>query len=403
MRMDKDTLAQRNRALTEAYHQRPLKYALRDQLLRAAAAIPLPARPAQRERVLLIRPDHLGDVLLATPAFGMLREALPGVELHALVGPWSSDILEGNRDLDQVLTLSFPGFRRTHAGHVSSPYRQAITDARRLRRIGYSAALILRPDHWWGAMLARWAGIPRRIGFDLPGMRPWLTDCLPFPPAHAVQHNALLAAYLAGIAAPGRDELTLRLRVQPADAAALDAELQQRGIAPARPIIVLHAGAGAAVKLWTEDSWRSVCSALMSEHQAVLVLTGSDAEAPLAARLAAAAGPDAHSLAGETDVRTLAALIRRALLALGPDSGPLHMAAALGTPSVALYGPADPLEFGPWGSAERHRAVTSSIACRPCRILDWRGDALENHPCVRDITPAAVLDAARRAIAAGRA
>lgn len=401
--MDKDALAQRNRALTEAYHQRPLKYALRDHILRVAASLPLPTRPSQQERILLIRPDHLGDVLLATPAFRLLREALPGAELHALVGPWSSDVLEGNPDLDQVLTLSFPGFRRARPGRVSGPYRQAAADARRLRQIGYSAALILRPDHWWGAMLARWAGIPRRIGFDMPGMRPWLTDCLPLPPAHAVEQNAQLAAHLAGIATPSRDALTLRLSVQESDAAALAAELHRRGIPAEKPLIVLHAGAGAAVKLWTEDGWRSVCSALMTEHQAALILTGSDAEAPLAARLAAAIGPEAHSLAGETSVRMLAALLRRALLALGPDSGPLHVAAALGTPSVALYGPADPLEFGPWGSAERHRAVASSIACRPCRILDWRGDAISNHPCVRDIMPAAVLDAARRAIAAGHA
>ena len=84
---------------------------------------------------------------------------------------------------------------------------------------------------------------------------------------------------------------------------------------------------------------------------------------------------------------------------LGPDSGPLHLAAAVGTPTVALFGPADPVEFGTWGSPEKHIMLWSSIGCRPCRVLDWGGDAPENHPCVREIPVGTVLDAARRAFA----
>ena len=81
-------------------------------------------------------------------------------------------------------------------------------------------------------------------------------------------------------------------------------------------------------------------------------------------------------------------------MVLGPDSGPLHLAAAVGTPTVSLYGPADPVEFGPWGSRGKHRVLTSPIACRPCRILDWGDDDLAWHPCLADISVKHVVDAA---------
>ena len=102
------------------------------------------------------------------------------------------------------------------------------------------------------------------------------------------------------------------------------------------------------------------------------------------------------SLAGETTVAELAALYDGATLVLGPDSGPLHLAAAVGAPTVTLFGPADPVEFGPWGDPARHAVLTTDIACRPCRILDWPDDDPAYHPCVRDIPPHAVIEAALR-------
>ncbi|MHB8629092.1 MAG: glycosyltransferase family 9 protein [Aggregatilineales bacterium] len=78
-------------------------------------------------------------------------------------------------------------------------------------------------------------------------------------------------------------------------------------------------------------------------------------------------------------------------------TGPLHLAVACGTPTVHLYGPTDPSEFGPWGDPNRHVVLTSAISCRPCRILDWPDTDAANHPCVRDIPPRAVIEAVLRA------
>ena len=96
----------------------------------------------------------------------------------------------------------------------------------------------------------------------------------------------------------------------------------------------------------------------------------------------------------------LISVISRSLVVLGSDSGPMHLAAAVGTPTVTLFGPADPIEFAPWGHRRNHAILTSPIGCQPCRILDWHDDNLEYHPCVRDITIGQVLDESRRVIQA---
>ncbi|MBZ0310373.1 MAG: glycosyltransferase family 9 protein, partial [Anaerolineae bacterium] len=185
--MDKAALAHRNSSMAEAFHQRPAKHIIRHALLCAIARLPIrQQRPTDTQRILLIRPDHLGDVLLITPAVHALRTALPEAEIHALVGPWSAKILAAYPEFDKVFTLPYPGFSRsTPNANLHSPYFLALRTARNLRLIGYDSVLILRPDHWWGALLAFLAGIPQRIGYDLADVSPFLTDALEPKREHA--------------------------------------------------------------------------------------------------------------------------------------------------------------------------------------------------------------------------
>ena len=128
------------------------------------------------------------------------------------------------------------------------------------------------------------------------------------------------------------------------------------------------------------------------------MVTGGPDEQALAAAVVAAAGDGVVNLAGQTPFGVLAALLAQASLVLGPDSGPLHLAVAVGAPTVHLFGPADPVRFGPWGPPARHRVLVSGWTCAPCGKLDWTD--LPEHGCVRDITPAQVLEAARALMAA---
>lgn len=393
--MDREALAQRNRALAAAIHRRTLKRRLRDGMLHAFARLPAPIQKTESERLLIIKPDHLGDALLATPAIQAIKRKRPDTSIDVLCGPWSADILAPYREIDNVRALPFPGFQRSSAGQTNA-WRLLLSSARQLRKIGYRRAFIMRPDHWWGALLAFLAGIPDRHGYATPGVAPFLTTACQLQHEHALEQNLRLAE--SWIGAIEREGIRLEYPLAAADREDIAGRMLDWGIKAGGSYVCIHPGSGASSKLWTEENCAQVADALAADFGAAVILTGGPAEAPLLEEIRARSSSDALRIAGATTVGQLGALYAGARAVLGPDSGALHLAAAVGCPTVALFGPADPLEFAPWGDPRQHAVITSDIACRPCRILDWRQDDAANHPCVRDISAGQVLAAARNVI-----
>src|SRR5579875_2071825 len=173
--------------------------------LRAARkARPLPGQPP---RILLIRPDHLGDLILTTPILQALREHASDAHLTMMVGPWSSEIVARHPALDHLLTSPFPGFSRTPQRPLA-PYKLLFKVARQLRREHFDLAINLRPDFWWGAALLYLAGIPRRIGYAIQPGTPFLTHTLsPRAREHATVSNLRLAsAGLQALRLPALEE-----------------------------------------------------------------------------------------------------------------------------------------------------------------------------------------------------
>ncbi len=244
--MDREALVLRNQAMAEAFHSTPLKHQARRALLKIASHIPIPnGRRTHAKRILLIRPDHLGDVLLTAPAIHALKNAHPNLEIHALVGPWSADVIANFPEVDLVLTLPFPGFSRSEKTSIRSPYQLAVSTAARLRRIGYGTVVIMRPDHWWGALTAQLAGIPERIGYDLPDVEPYLTDAIPLTHEHAVMQNVrLLDKWIE----PKTEALVNNFVVHENDLAYINGYLGTWGISKEKPIFCIHPGTGTTVK-----------------------------------------------------------------------------------------------------------------------------------------------------------
>ena len=392
---ERERLARRHLAQREALRWTGLRWRVRRWGLRALGPlITARARPASRTaaRFLVIRPDHLGDLLFITPALARLRQLHPDAHITAMVGPWGRAILKDNPDIDALILCPFPGFTRRPKASPWEPYRVLLDYAVILRAGGFDQAFLLRFDHWWGALLAAWAGIPRRVGYDTPETRPFLTRAHPHrPDAHAVLQNLHLVDPELVSARPASHPL----RFRPTVLDELWAEELVRALATeAGPLVAIHPGAGAPVKAWRPLAWARVADALIQRHGARVVLTGGPQERALAERIAAAMRHPARILAGQTTLGRLGALMARCALVMGPDSGPLHLAVAVGTPTVHLFGPADPRLFGPWGDPRRHRVLTSDWACIPCNRLDYPTDALPEHGCVRDIPEDAVLAAA---------
>jgi ADP-heptose:LPS heptosyltransferase len=248
-------------------------------------------------------------------------------------------------------------------------------------------------------MVAKLAGIPDRVGYDLPEVKPFLTHAIEHCHEHAVQQNLRLVEGWTGKVTP--EKTVYRFPIDSASESYANGYLQEWGIEPGQPIVCIHPGTGTWVKHWREDKWAEVADILADQLDSAIVLTGGHHELGLTRRIAAQMKYRACIMAGDTHIGQLAAVLNRARVVLGPDSGPLHLAAAVGAPTVGLYGPADPLEFGPWGSPQKHYVLVTDIGCRPCRIIDWGADDPEYHPCVREISIARVLDAARRAASSG--
>jgi lipopolysaccharide heptosyltransferase II len=354
-------------------------------------------------RILVIRPDHLGDQLFTTPALRVLREQAPDARITALIGPWGVPALRHYPHVSEILTLPFPGFTKKAKPSPWQPYTLLHRWAKRLRG-RYDLAVVLRFDHWWGALLAYLARIPLRVGYTVPEVAPFLSHAAPYiARRHQVIQNLKLLDWDEVSSHPSgniHDEATpldcpLEFHT-PEKAAIWSTEL----LGDAHPIAI-HPGAGAAIKLWRVDGWVTVADTLSRATGSKIILTGTQAEYPLCAEIAEKMEAEASVLAGKTALDQLAAVLSQCRLVLGLDSGPMHLAVATGTPTVHLYGPVNAETFGPWGSRNRHRVVVSAWPCIPCDRLDYGPNELANHPCVREISADAVLAAAQQALAAG--
>ena len=364
--------------------------------------------PSTAPRLLLIRPDHLGDLVTTTPVLAALKQHVPGAHITMMVGPWSSEVVARHPAIDRLIICSFPGFQRA-VQKALAPYILLFNVAKQLRRRQYDLAINLRPDFWWGATLLYLACIPRRVGYAVEPGKPFLTHALPFQsPEHATISNLRLAsAALQKLGYPPLEEPYTPERyplqfIPTAEEHKWVTELLKKdGIETATPIVVIHPGSGAAVKLWRTQGW-SVCAdaltkSLTTDTLVRIMLTGSTNERPMLEEIARGMESPALLVTGAT-IGQLAALLGRALLVLSVDSGPLHLAVAQGTPTVQLFGPTDPRIFGPWGPRERHIVLASTRRCPtcptiPCGRLDFPPQELADHPCVRLITEQQVLEA----------
>ncbi len=346
-----------------------------------------------RPWLLLIRPDHLGDLILWLPAVKALREARPEARLTALVGPWAEPALALVPWVDDIITFELPYFARRPKTDPAEPYRILLGLARRLRAFKFDVALNFRPDFWWGALLAAAAGIPERVGFNLRRVTPFLTRAVPFDPEeHQVVVNLRLIDEGLGLGLRPPFGPDLYPLVWPAHPGAAEAaEVWVKAHVPGRPRVGLVVEAGAPVKAWRREAWVGLGRALTREFGATLVVAAGPGRAGALGPLAAELGARLAAL----PVGVLAEVFRRCDLVVGLDSGPLHLAVAVGTPTVGLFGPVSPGRFGPWGPPERHRVVMADYPCAPCNRLDYRPGELPAHLCLRLLPLDPVLGAVR--------
>ncbi len=336
-------------------------------------------------RILVIQTAFLGDVVLTTPLFRALRRRFPDARVDALVTPAAAPLVEEDPHVDQVLRYDKKGGERM--GSV----------ARRLRSRGYDVIVAPHRSHRT-ALLARRIGAPVRVGFREAGFRWFYNRRVPRPPGlHEVDRNLEL---LRGLGlAPEPEDRVLHVGYTDREAREVERLLQGAGVAPDEPLAALAPGSVWATKRWTAEGFAAVGRGLR-ERGCRVVLLGGPGDRDVARQVAGGIGPGTVDAVGRTSLKALAAWMDRVALLVTNDSSPLHVAAARGTPVVAVFGATTlDLGFGPFHG--RSRVVQADLPCRPCGLHGGRACREGHFRCMRDIPPEAVLGACEELLGEG--
>jgi len=350
-------------------------------------------------RILLVRLRQIGDVVFTTPAVHALRRRFPSAHLTYIVEPAAAPVVAGNPHLDEVIVAPRRGGVRGLFDDLAL--------GRRLRAREFDLAI----DFHGGprASILTWLSrAPVRIGYEVAG-RSWIyTRPVARPrelrPRHSVMNQWDLLATL-DIAPPDPSASPMEMAADPAAAAAVDERLARAGAAAHDPLVVIHVSAGNPFRRWPAAHFVELVTALAIDDPARrIIVTSGPSEGDAADRVVAEArarlGSDAGRIlsCGEFSLAELRALLDRAALYIGGDSGPLHIAATTRVPIVGLYGPTLPERSAPWRS---DRFVTESVDAGPlpCRPCDQRVCEPGDFRCLVSILPSQVFDAARRALA----
>ena len=357
-------------------------------------------------KILLIKLSAMGDVVQTFPVLNKLRRRYPAARLDWLVTPALAELLAHNAAITNVIEF----FRdEWSTPWRAAPYASAARLVAMLRAAEYDLVLDLQ-GQLRSAVFAFASGAPVRIGFDKPRADVWRTAARKIPDEakkHAWQgaREGSWLAYTAHIPLPTLDVHPVEryLGVGPMlgldDGAAdfsfpipqeastrIDALFDYYGIVKAK-VVAMAPGTNWDTKQWRGDAFAEVARHFLQKGFAV-VLIGSDRERAVCEEVARLA-PGTVNLAGETTLPELAALIRRAAICVTNDSGPMHLAVALGRPVVSIFGPTDPVWAGPY---RRDGAVLrAELPCSPCYLRELRRCGY-GHACMQEVSAAAVIE-----------
>ena len=353
--------------------------------------------PANPERILVGLISPIGDTLLATPALAALRRAFPDSEIAALIAPSNAGILSGNPDVDRLIYAPIQGTEPEWRRYLAALL--ALRHERFDLIINFSGA---------SGLTTRFAHpFTPRMFLDLP--RWWFLaggDATLRERRAVDQYLRTLAPLVA--APPTDPEARVpRIHLTAQDRAQARELLREEDIAAASPLIVMHLGGDGfnGRKRWAPERFAVVANALVERHDAHVLFIGGEEDIARSNEAAALVGRNAHVLAGRCSLKVTAALIERATLYIGNDSAPLHIAGAVGTPAVGIFGPSDWVEFAPASpKTPAPRVVHSNLACSPCfRFVGndpmWKVNTCYSFACLNAITPETVLATATELLA----
>jgi heptosyltransferase-2 len=308
------------------------------------------------ERVLIRGTNWIGDVVMTLPAVAAVRKTWPGARISVLAKPWVAEVYRLSADVDDVIVFQEPG---RHAG-IGGKLRLA----RELRGAGFDCAILLQ-NAIEAAIIAGLAGIPLRAGYNSDGRGILLTHAVRRTEAirrvHQIDYYIEMVRAL-GCTSAGRD---VRLRPGKDFDDLMEALFSRFGIDRNRPLIGIAPGAAyGPAKKWFPERFAAVADRLIDDIGGQAILFGSAGDRESAAAVQEGARHPLIDIAGMTNLKEAIALIARCSLFISNDSGLMHVAGALGVPTIAIFGSTNPVTTSPVG--ERSVVIHHNVDCSPC-------------------------------------
>ena len=364
------------------------------------------------KRILAVKLADLGDLLTITPALQALRSAHPSAQIDLLVPPSSGGLLEGASFIDRIVTFEKFAFDSLRGLLDVRSVARTVAFLARLRSARYDAVAIFH--HYtsrWGSLKFRVLGIASgartRAGID-NGRGSFLTmrvEDRGFGAMHEAEYWLSVAALLGANAGAGWRS---RIPVGENDKTTALGLLDTFGKERANPLLAIHPGAGAysLARIWPVERFAKVARGLIKSHNVRVVILGGPDEIEAASQLERLVDKEKRvlNLAGRTTIHQTAAIVEQCDLFLGNDSGPMHLAAAMQTPVVAVFGPSNRRAWGPYtpaGETSPHHVVSRDLPCIPCLYrahdLGLR-EGCGTRPCLTGLSHVPVLRACREVL-----
>jgi heptosyltransferase II len=334
------------------------------------------------KKILIRGPNWVGDSVLAIPAMKAVRARFPEAEITLLVRPWVAGVFKSAPFIDHLWSEPRPSGIAEWMRITSS-----------IRKSRFDLALLF-PNSFESAVMIFLGGVPQRIGYATDGRRWLLTNSL--KPAVGKHHQVHYYLALAGALSAEVTQPSISIEANAEEKAQAAQLLASEGIAQGRRYLVLNPGAAyGSAKRWNEDGFADAGDTLATELDLDVAIVGSEKERSIAESIQKRMRRRVAVLSGRTSLETLIGVISGSSLVLTNDSGPMHVAAALGIPTVAIFGSTDDVVTGPWGP--RARVVREPVECSPCLLRECPID----HRCMTRVSAEAVCRAAREVLHAG--
>jgi lipopolysaccharide heptosyltransferase I len=350
---------------------------------------------ARREfqRILIIKPSSLGDVAHALPVLNGLRHRYPHARISWLIATGCRELLEGHPQIDELIP-----FDRKRYGQMAGSLRisgEFMEFVAALRRRRFDLVIDLQ-GLFRSGFLAWASGARTRIGFARAREFAWLFYSDRIPPGDPDEHAVVRYYRVAPML--GFDDVPIEFRLGVPAEARVKAEslLADAGVGPGERFALVTPGARWETKIWPAGKIAEVCEHIYRAWGLKIVLAGGPGEMPDCRAVAAAAGVPTGNVCGRTSLRDLVALIDASSVLVSNESGPMHVAVALGRPVAGVVGPTNPSRNGPFSA--NSRIVRHALPCSPC-YLKKLSQCRYGHACMREVEAAEMIDAVEQLLA----